>query len=97
MARLMVEQHPADGFLLGTSLTNFYREEFLKHREFLRLQREYFSEGAVADVEAALNGILGRLDVLCTHDDAGEVVSRLLRCFDLVTGAYAVCDPKKVH
>src|ERR687895_1633685 len=27
-----------------TVLTNFYREEFMRHRECLALQREYFSE-----------------------------------------------------
>ncbi|MBA3819661.1 MAG: hypothetical protein H0X17_12265, partial [Deltaproteobacteria bacterium] len=33
---------------------DFYREEFLKHRQCLALQREYFSERAIIDADAAL-------------------------------------------
>ena len=34
--------------------TDFYREEFLRHRECLALQREYFSERAITDADDAL-------------------------------------------
>ena len=36
------------------SLTDFYREEFLKHRRCLEEQRECYTECAIAQVEAAL-------------------------------------------
>ena len=35
-------------------LTEFYREEFLKHHRCLQQQRAYYSESAITDVEAAL-------------------------------------------
>ncbi len=80
-----------------TILADFYREEFLKRQAQLRLQREYFSERAVASAEAALDRILAQMESLCAMDHADELVSRLLRCFDAVTGGSDIADPKKVH
>jgi hypothetical protein len=76
---------------------DFYREEFLKHRQCLERQREYFSERAIADVECALVRILGELDQLCCREDAESRVSELLRQFDCVTGLSAWIDPKTLH
>lgn len=78
-------------------LTDFYREEFLKRQALLRMQREYYSERAVASAEAALNRVLSHLDALCAMEHADRLVSRLLRSFDAVTGGSAAVDPKKVH
>lgn len=75
----------------------FYREEFLKHRQVLQAQREYYSDRAITDVEAALSRIISQLEVLCTKEDADQVVSGLLRKFDLLTGLSAWSDPKNVH
>ena len=38
-------------------VTEFYRQEFARHHRCLQLQRAYFSEGAITDVEAALTRI----------------------------------------
>jgi hypothetical protein len=38
------------------------------------------------DVEEALTRVLGQLDQLCAQQNADEIVSRLLRTFDRVTG-----------
>lgn len=97
MARSIAAQHPATDFLPGAGLSDFYREEFLKHLEFLRLQREYYSEPAVASAEAALDRILEQIEVLCAMRDADQLFSRLLRSLDAVTGVSALSDPKKVH
>jgi hypothetical protein len=97
MARSTAAQHSASDFLPGAGLTDFYRDEFLKHLEFLRLQREYYSAPAVASAEAALDRILDHIEALCTMQDADEVFSRLLRSFDAVTGVSALSDPKKAH
>ena len=97
MARATAAQHAASEFLPGAVLSDFYREEFLKHLEFLRLQREYYSEPAVASAEAALDRILDRLEALCTMRDADQFLGRLLRSFDAVTGVSALSDPKKAH
>ena len=97
MHRSSLRQHSASTFIPDTSLTDFYRREFLKQQEFLRLQREYYSERAVASAEAALDRVLSRLETLCHQRDADELVGRLLRCFDVLTGVSAQSDPKKVH
>jgi hypothetical protein len=77
-------QLPAHAFSLP-SRTDFYREEFLKHRRCLDRQREYFSEQAIDGVEHALESILARLDTLCRHQNCDEVIAELLKKFDLVT------------
>jgi hypothetical protein len=70
-------------------LTAFYKEEFLKHRECLEHQREYYSERAINDVEAALSRIIGQLEHLCASKDCNRVVSALLRKFNAVTNLSA--------
>jgi len=79
------------------SLTEFYREEFLKHKRCLQRQRPYYSEGAITDVEAALTKIMGQLEQLCTKDNADQLVSSLLKKFDVVTNLSAWSDPKHSH
>ena len=87
-SRPISAQHP---------LTEFYREEFLKHQRCLQRQRAYFSEDAITDVEDALIRIMGQLEQLCSKDNAPEVVSSLLKKFDVVTGLSAWSDPKHTH
>lgn len=82
---------------LPVTRVQFYREEFLKHQQVLRQQREYYSDRAITDVEAALSRILAQLEVLCAKDNADQVVSGLLRKFDLLTGLSSWSDPKNVH
>lgn len=81
----------------SSPLLNFYREEFLKHLEVLHQQRECFSDRAFSNAEQALDRILTQLDALCTRQNAGEVVSRLLASIDRVTGVSACCDRTKVN
>ena len=90
-------QPTASPFSPPTLLSNFYREEFLKQREFLQLQRESYSERAVASADAALCRVLGQLDRLCTQHDGVQVVSRLLRSFDVVTGVSAFSNRNLPH
>ncbi len=77
--------------------TDFYREEFLKHRECLARQREYYSERAITDADGAIARILNQLEHLCAKDDADQVMSQLLRKFDVVTGLSAWSDPRQLH
>jgi hypothetical protein len=97
MHSALLGQPPASSYSPPTLIANFYREEFLKHREFLQSQRESYSERAVASAEAALCRVLGQLDRLCTQHEGVEVVSRLLRTFDVVTGVSACCCLKRPH
>lgn len=78
-------------------ITEFYREEFIKHRRCLQEQRDYYSEGAITDVEAALNRIMGQLETLCTKDNANQVLSSLLKKIDVVTGLSGWSDPRHTH
>jgi len=81
----------------ATRLTDFYRQEFLKHRRCLAAQREYFSEGAISNAEEALSKVLGELDRLCAQDDADQLMSGLLKKFNAVTGLSGWLDPTQRH
>ena len=77
--------------------TEFYREELFKHWQCLEQQREYFSEKAIGDVEAALARLLSEVDQLCARQNGDQLVSRLLRKIDGVTRLSAWSDSKKSH
>ena len=78
-------------------LTDFYRQEFIRHRECLAAQREYFSEQAISEADQALARVLAQLEQLCAKDDAERVISGLLRQFNAVTGLSAWSDPSQRH
>jgi hypothetical protein len=80
-----------------SALTEFYREEFIKHHQCLQAQREYFSAQAIQTAEAALLKIIADLDRLSEDANADLKVARLLREFDVVTGLSGWSDPCKVH
>ena len=77
--------------------SDFYRQEFIRHRECLARQREYFSESAIADADHALATVLSRLEQLCAKDDAEQLMGRLLRSFNAVTGLSGWSDPQQLH
>ena len=78
-------------------LSDFYRQEFMRHRECLAQQREFFSERAITSADHALALVLGQLDQLCAKDDADQLMGRLLRQFNAVTGLSGWTDPNKLH
>ena len=80
-----------------STLTDFYREEFLKHHECLQAQREYYSAQAIKNAEDALLKILADLDRLSAESNAEQLVAELLKEFDSVTGLSGWSDPCKVH
>ena len=53
ISRFLTDSRP-HGDPIFHSLTNFYREEFVKCQRCLEEQREYYSERAISDVERAL-------------------------------------------
>jgi hypothetical protein len=85
------------GMSSTAGLADFYREELLRHRECLAQQREYYSERAITDADCAIARILNQLEHLCAKDDAPQVMSTLLRKFDVVTGLSGWSDPKNYH
>ena len=80
-----------------STLTEFYREEFIKHHQCLQAQREYFSAQAIENAENALLKIIADLDRLSEQTNAELVVARLLKEFDVVTGLSGWSDPHKLH
>ena len=94
MPRMMTDSRPISA---QHPITEFYREEFIKHHRCLQQQRRYYSESAITDVEAALSRIINDLEKLCAKDDVDQVVSSLLKKFDVVTGLSAWSDAKHTH
>ena len=78
-------------------LADFFREEFQKHHRCLEEHREYYSEVAIEQAEAALGKILQQMDALCRRDDACEVVGQLLKQFESVTKLSAFAEPRTFH
>ena len=78
-------------------LTEFFREEFLKHHHCLEQQREYYSDSAIAQAEDALTRAMAQIERLCQRDDACEVIGQLLRQIDAVTNLSAWTEPKTLH
>ena len=81
----------------ASPLTEFYREEFIKHHRCLQEQRQYYSSQAIDSVETALVRVISQVDTLSTKADAEQVVAKLLREFDVVTRLSAWSDPHKAH
>jgi hypothetical protein len=94
MPRFVTDSRPISA---QQPITEFYRQEFLKHHRCLQQHRAYYSESAITDVEHALTRIMGQLEHLCSKDNAGEVVSSLLKKFDIITNLSAWSDPKQSH
>jgi hypothetical protein len=80
-----------------TTHTDFYRAEFTRHRQCLAAQREYFSERAITDADAALARVINQLEQLCAKDDADQLIAGLLRKFNAVTGLSGWSDPSQFH
>ncbi len=96
MSRLLTDRRAARP-AVPASRSDFYREEFLKQRQYLARQRPYYSERAIRDVEEGITRIIGQLEQLCTRDNGDEVLSQLLRKIDVLTGLSAWSNPKKLH
>jgi hypothetical protein len=96
LSRFLTDSRP-QGERVFHPVSNFYREEFLKCQQCLEQQREFYSERAISDVEQALLKVMAQLDRLCIKPDADQVVSRLLRQFDVVTGLSAWTDPRQIN
>ena len=99
LAGLLVDLCPPDAPAFDSIRIEFYREEFLKHRDCLRRQRDTYSECTISEMEAALRHVMARVDELCAKGsaDVDRVVSGLLRSFDGVTRLSAWSDPPVTH
>jgi len=91
MPRIVSDSRPI------SAIADFYREEFVKHHRCLQEQREQYSDTAITDAEAALARIINQLEQLSARDNAPQLVSSLLKKFDVLTGLSAWSDPKQTH
>lgn len=66
------------------ALTDFYREEFLRHLQQLELNG--CLEAHDSDVSRACRRVLGDIDRLCCCARFPEVAETLLQRFDVLTG-----------
>jgi len=66
-------------------ITDFYREEFLRHKTRLECQRTFFSEGTYEEIEGVLDKIISEMDRICEVDNFEELASHLLHRIDIVT------------
>lgn len=96
VSRFLTDSRPQADPVFHT-LSNFYREEFIKCQRCLDAQRECYSERTFSEVEKALTKVMAQLDRLCAKADADKVVSRLLQQFDTITHLSAWSDPRQIH
>ncbi|OFW17007.1 MAG: hypothetical protein A3H29_07580 [Acidobacteria bacterium RIFCSPLOWO2_02_FULL_67_21] len=96
VARFLTDSRPQPEPVLH-SLSNFYREEFIKCQRCLDAQREYYSERTITEMERALTRVMAQIDRLCATPEADKVVSHLLRQFDTVARLSAWSDPRQIH
>lgn len=82
---------------VSAARTAFYREELVKHRRCLELQREYYSDRAIADVQHAIGRLMSQMDRFCAHEHGDRLVSRLLRAIDGVTRLSVWSQQRKTH
>ena len=97
LSRFLTDSRPQLGETVFHSLSDFYREEFAKCQRCLEEQREFYSERTITDLDRALTRVMSQIDRLCSKADAAQVVSHLLRQFDVVTGLSAWSDPRHIH
>ncbi len=66
-------------------ISDFYREEFLRHRIRLEYQRPFFTDDSYEKLESALDRIIAEIDKICEVENFERLASHLLHRFDVVT------------
>ncbi len=80
-------------------ISDFYREEFVRHKSRLEFQRAFFAEQTYEEIETVLNKIIEEIDKISDVDNFEELASHLLYRIDVVTSLSASkLDPSyRVH
>ena len=87
----MAAENPAVDPEVRRALSDFYREEFLRHLEHLQLN------GMQADVmRRACSKVMTDLDSVCWRPDFPAVAETLLQNFDALT-RLSELDPRQRH
>jgi hypothetical protein len=81
------------------TISDFYREEFLRHKSRLESQRTFFNEGTYEEIEGVLNRIIAEMDRICEVENFEELASHLLHRIDIVTNlSSSKVDPSyRIH
>jgi len=66
-------------------ISEFYREEFMRHKGRLESQRPFFAEKTYEEIESVLNKIIEEMDRICEVENFEELASSLLQRIDVVT------------
>lgn len=66
-------------------ISEFYRQEFIRHRSRLEHQRSFFIEQAYEEIELILDKIIDEMDKISQIDDFERLASQLLYRIDVVT------------
>ncbi len=67
------------------SIAHFYREEFLKHKQRLESQKDFYSEKTFQELDEALNKIISEMDNISRLEQFSELASHLLAKIDYIT------------
>ncbi len=80
-------------------ISEFYRQEFIRHKSRLETQRSFFAEQTYGEIESVLDKIIEEMDKISQVDNFEELASHLLHRIDIVTSLSASkVDPSyKVH
>ena len=80
-------------------ISEFYRQEFMRHKSRLETQRTFFAEQAYGEIESVLDKIIKEMDKISQVDNFEELASHLLQGIDVVTSLSASkVDPSyKIH
>jgi hypothetical protein len=70
-------------------ISNFYKEEFLRHKCRLEFQRPFFQDKTYEEIESVLNRIIDEMDKICQVENFEELASHLLHRIDVVTNLSA--------
>lgn len=80
-------------------ISAFYREEFLKHKARLEIQKEFYSDKALSDIETALDKIIKDMDTICKIEQFSRLASQLLERIDVITNLSGSPskDARRIH
>jgi len=70
-------------------ISDFYRQEFIRHKSRLEHQRDFFAEKTYNEIELALDKVIHDIDKIAQVDNFEELASHLLYRIDVVTSLSA--------
>ena len=66
-------------------ISDFYKQEFLKHKSRLEVQREFCSDKEFDEAVTAIDKLVSEMDTICSTDQFSELASKLLARLDAIS------------